>query len=383
MSQVALGTSLAAAANALGLVVLAGVLAGAMAVLHRWYARSQVPTGLAVLVGLGGVALFLNTAGALGAVIGGDRGLLTTRAVAFNAATLLVGATVAAAGGRAGDRLAVAVVERDGHRRPDVDVSRLVRSMGRTVTVELPADIQDLPGYDPVEPPRKERLAGETLVFGRGLTVKELRDRLAARLRDDYGVGHVDLELDEDGSVTYLAVGSRAAGIGPTLPPGTCALAVRADPAYAASAGDLVQLWRPVDEGSPERVATGDLRGTAGDVVTVAVDTADVADLSPTTVYRLATLPVEPRADREFAALLRAADETLGVTTVTEGSHLAGATVGDVDASVVAVATAGGTVDPIPPRSRPIAAGETVYAIGRPDLLRTVEVAARSPTDNL
>lgn len=32
-------------------------------------------------------------------------------------------------------------------------------------------------------------------------------------------VADVDIELAEDGSVEYLALGSRAAGIGPTLPP--------------------------------------------------------------------------------------------------------------------------------------------------------------------
>lgn len=380
MSQLGVGASVTAVANVAGLVALAGVLAAAMAVLHRWYVRSEIPAGLSVLVGLGGVALYLNTAGALGAAIGGDRGMLTSEAVLFNATTLLLGAVAAASGGRAGDRLARAVFDGGGDPRPDVDVSRLVRSMGRAITVELPEEVEDVDGYDPVEPARKAELAGDTLLFPRGLTVEELRKRVVARLKDDYGVGHVDVDLDDDGTVRYLAVGSRAAGLGPTLPHGSVAVAVRADPAHAASAGDLVQLWTAGEDG-PERVATGDLRGTAGDVATVAVDAADEEALSPDERYRLVTLPVEPRADREFAALLRAADETLGVTEVGPDSALDGTTVGDVDASVVAVVGADG-VEPIPTGARPLAAGETVYAIARPDRLRSLEAAGRSATDN-
>ncbi len=381
MTQPALDAPMTTVANVAGLVALAAVLGVAMGIVHRWYARSEVPPGLAVLVGLGGVALYLNSAGALGAVIGGDRGLLATDAVLFNATTLVASAVAAAAGGRTGDGVAVAVAGRDGAHRPDVDVGRLVRSMGRAITVELPQEVDDVAGYDPVEPARKRDIAGETLVFKRGLTVEELRERLVARVRDDYGVGHVDVDVDEEGTVTYLAVGSRAAGLGPTLPPGSVGVAVRADPAHAASAGDLVQLWTAGPDG-PERVATGDLRGTADDVATVAVDAADADSLSPTDEFRLVTLPVEPRADREFAALLRAADETLGATTVAAGSDLDGSTVADVGAVVVAVCGPDGTVDPIPPGSRALAAGETVYAVGRPDRLRTLEAASRPGTDN-
>lgn len=380
MSQLTLGASVATAASLAGLVALAAVLAGAMGSVHRWYVRSEVPPGLSVLVGVGGVALYLNTAGALGAVIGGDRGLLTSDAVLFNTAALLAGAAVAAAGGRAGDRLAEAVFRDGDDPRPDVDVTRLVRSMGRVITVQLPDEIADLDGYDPVEPARKESLAGETLVFRRGLTVAELRERLVARLKEDFGVGHVDVDLENDGTVTYLAVGSRQAGLGPTLPHGSAAVAVRADPAHAASAGDLVQLWTAGTDGAG-RVATGDLRGTAGDVATVALEETDAESLSPEDRYRLVTLPIEPRADREFAALLRGADETLGVTSVAAGSALEGTTVGETAASVVAVIGEEG-VEPIPHRSRVFAAGETVYAIGRPDRLRSLEVAARPPTDN-
>ncbi|MFC7026412.1 hypothetical protein ACFQH8_00440 [Halomicroarcula sp. GCM10025710] len=130
-----------------------------------------------------------------------------------------------------------------GGRDIDADVSEIVQTVGRVTSVKLPEEIDDIVGYDPMPEAIKDDLANRRFLFPRRLTRDELRSRLVSRLKTDYGVGHVDLDLADDGSVTYLAVGSRAAGIGPTLPPSTNAVAIRADPANAASAGDLVQVW--------------------------------------------------------------------------------------------------------------------------------------------
>lgn len=364
-------------ARAVGLIVLSGGLGVVVGLLGRWYARELVSEGLAVLVGLGGVALYLNTAGALGSVIGGETGILSPVVALSNVATFLVAGVVAAAGARTGDRFGAALFAFTGTTDVEADVSRLVRSMGRVVTVDLPEEVEDVPGYDPVDAERKSQLAGRTLVFPGRLTVEELRSRLVDRLERDFGVGHVDVDVTVDGEVTYLAVGSRVSGLGPTLPPGSAAVAVRADPAFAASAGDVVQLWRTDDD--PERVTSGEVRGTAGDVVTVAVDAADAEALSPEGSYRLVTLPVEPRADREFAGLLRSVEETMDAVEVTEGSPLVGIPVGAIDVAIVAVRTTEDDVEPLPSRSRTLAAGESVYAIARPDDLRRLERAARTP----
>jgi hypothetical protein len=268
-----------------------------------------------------------------------------------------------------------------GARELDVELSRLVRSVGRVITVTLPesADgIADLEGYDPVAPETKEALAGKTLVFPRGLTVAALRGRLVDRLKDDYGVGHVDVDLGADGSVEYLAVGSRAAGIGPTLVPGTAAIAIRADPAFSAASGDPVQVWST--DGEPRRVATGELRAATDDVVTLALDEVDAETVDPAPRYRLLTLPSEPRADREFASLLRRADETMGAVSLAPGSPLVGGSVGDLPESVVAIQPDDGTVEAIPRRDRELAAGDVLYVVARPEALRRLEADA-APVD--
>ena len=360
----------------LAIALLAATPAGAIAVLYRWYVRERIQTGLALLFGLTAVVLVIGATTALSEVILGDEDVLAAGAVLLNLGAFLAGGVGAYGGLRIGDRLGVDLFAATGGRNIDADVSEIVQTVGRVTSVRLPEEIDDIIGYDPMPEETKETLADRRFLFPRRLTKDELRDRLVARLKTDYGVGHVDVELADDGSVDYLAVGSRAAGIGPTLPPSTNAVAIRADPAHAASAGDLVQVW---ERAPARRVLTGELRGVADDVVTVAIDASDTPKLDPQTQYKLVTLPVQDRSDREFASLLRAADETMGTATVEPGSPLDGAPVGSLAVSVVAITRDDRAPETIPSRRHVLAAGDTIYAIATPDALRRMEQAAEGP----
>ena len=53
--------------------------------------------------------------------------------------------------------------------------------------------------------------------------------------------------------------------------------------------------------------------------VTVALDESDAERLTDETGYRIVTLPAEAQADREFASLLRNADETMATVIVEAG----------------------------------------------------------------
>ncbi|MGB9954308.1 potassium transporter TrkA [Haloarcula marismortui] len=356
----------------LAITILAATPAGAIAVFYRWYVRERIQTGLAVLFGLTAVVLVIGATTALSEVIAQREDVLAAGAVLLNLAAFLAGGVGAYGGMRIGDRLGVDLFAATGGRNIDADVSEIVQTVGRVTSVRLPEDIDDIIGYDPMPDETKETLADRRFLFPRRLTKDELRERLVGRLKTDYGVGHVDVELADDGNVDYLAVGSRAAGIGPTLPPSTNAVALRADPAHAASAGDLVQVW---EQAPSKRVLTGELRGVADDVVTVAIDAADTPKLDPQTEYKLVTLPVQDRSDREFASLLRAADETMGTTAVEPGSMLDGAPVGSLAVSVVAITRDDTAPETIPSRERVLAAGDTIYAIATPDALRRLEQA--------
>jgi hypothetical protein len=356
-----------------GIALLAAAAAAVPALLYRALTRERLGGGIPLLVALAAAAAYLNVRTALGEVALGSTQVLSPGVVAFNSVALLAAALASPVGAAVGDRVGVDLFAVGGAREIEGEVGRLVRAVGRVTALTVPEAVEDIEGYDPVPQATKGALAGTTLVFPRGTPVEERRDRLAARLRADHDVGYVDAEFDETGDLTRLAVGARQAGLGPTLGPGTGAVAVRADPPNAASAGDLVQVYRAGDP--PERVATAEVRAATGDVVTLACDVDEARTLAGGD-WRLVTLPAEPRAEREFASLLRTADETMATVTVAEGSALAAETVGDVAATVVAVRTATGDVAALPTRDRPLAAGETLYVVARPETIRELEARA-------
>jgi uncharacterized protein with PhoU and TrkA domain len=363
-------------AQAVGLALGAGIIVAVFAAVYRWYFRQRAPFGVGLLLDVSVVTLYLNTRVALGEAIAGRGEALTLTSVSFNLSVFVLAGVMVPAARRAGDRVGIQLLAATGTRELEGEVGRLVKTVGRAVTVELPEDIEDIEGYDPVDDAVKRALAGKTLIFPRRLTVEELRDRVVTRLKDDYEVGYVDVELEADGTASYLALGRRTAGIGPTLPPGTAAVAVNADPPNAAAAGDLVQVWR-VDGEDRERITTAEIRGVAEDTVTLSLDEYDATSLAGGD-YRLLTLPHEPGADRQFAALLRNADETMSVATVAAGSDLDGATVADVAGTVVAVRNSD-QLDAIPSEERRLAAGDTVYVVARPDAARRLDAAAAAP----
>lgn len=356
-----------------GLGLLSLFVAGAVAVVYRWYVRDRIPAGVTLLAGVSAVALSLNTQGALGQVAAETPGFLAWEAVLFNSIAFLLAALVTPVGQRVGDRLALSVMAVVGTRELEGEVSRFVRAVGRLTAVTLPQSIDDIAGYDPASEDVKDALAGKTLLFPKRLTVEDLQTRLRARIKDDYDVGYVDVEVAADGTVEYLALGRRVAGIGPTLGPGAGAIAVEADPPNAAAAGDVVQLWHR--DGDWSRAATAEVRGVAGDVVTVALDEQEARAVAGRS-FRLVTLPSTPNVERAFADLLRAAEETMAAVEVAPESDLAGSTVGDVGGTVVAVKPADAAIEAIPARSRPLAPGDLVYLVADPATIRQLETAA-------
>ena len=386
-----------AAVNLVVFALLSALAAGGLTVAYRWYFKTLLPEGIAILAGVAVVALYINTA-SLGVVVTqGSVDLFRPGVVVFNVVALGASTIAAPIGRRIGDTVAAQLFSLVGLGEIDAEMSTMVRSVGRVTSLRLPAEIQDMESYDPVTEETKADLAGKTLAFPRRLTVEELRSRLVTRLKEDYGVGYVDVDLTAEGTVEYLAVGSRAAGVGATIAPGTVAVAIRADPPNNATSGDQVQIWSTGDPANSansansanradptdpaERLTSGELRGVAGDVVTLAIDEADASLLSPADRYRLVTMPAEPRADREFATLLRGVDETMGTVTIAADSTLVGETAEAVTAAVLAVRPAEGVLTTLPEPTREFAAGETIYVLARPDVLRQLEGLASAPAE--
>lgn len=367
----ALEVLLDALVRILGFSVLAAGAAATAAITFRWYSADELAEGVGILVGVTAVAIWLNTKTALQDAIIGTTPLLEIETAVYTVVVFVASAIAADGGRRLGDHLARDVFSLTAPRTID-DVGQLVRSAGRVTTVELPETIEDVDGYDPIESATKADLAGETFLFPRRLTVAQLRERLTRRLERDYGIGHVDVELTADGEIEYLALGSRPAGIGPTLSPGSVAVAIRGDPAADASPGDAVQIWTRKRDGDALRcVAGGELRGTAEDVATVAVDADDVRALETDAAHRLVTLPGTSDAERELVSALRAADEIVTALTVDPGGSLEGTAIDSLPALVLAIDGEDDAVA-LPSGAHRLAAGDVAYVLGRPEALRRI-----------
>lgn len=365
----AIGTRLGA------LVALAGIIAAATAVIYRWYVNQELPQGIALLLGAGAIAVVLNTTAALGQSIGGTTDLLTPQAASFTIIAFLVGGMGSEAGRAIGDRIGRRVVPGWTVGGIDRDVSAFVRGGGRTVRVKLPDEIRDIDGYEPVRPNVKEELAGEYMTFPGRLTRLELREAFVTRIQRDAGIGKVDVEFDDRGRITYLAVGRGEAGIGHTLAPDQVAIAIEADPAFSAGPGDQIRVWQV--EPTVERLVAGEIRGVVDDIVTIAVAADETSALAAESGYRLVTTPRGPQPAREFAGILRRANESTRQITVAAESPLDGRSVGAFDVSILAIESPDGTVTAPPQPTVRLAAGDRIVAIGRPDALRRFETGAQ------
>lgn len=356
-----------------GLSLLAGVVTAFAAFVFRARVRVALPEGAALILGLGAVAIYLNTRLILVQFIGDTGDPLTTSEALLNV-SVFIAAGVACYGGRyAGDKAGASNRIDWGWLQPDL--SPIVRATGRSITVTLPDDVADIDGYDEVAPETKKKLAGRTLHFPKGITLSELSAQAVARLKEDHDIGYVDVDIAVDGTVEYLAVGQRASGIGPTLPPDYAGVAVRADPPFSATSGDTVQVWRIDQDGTETRLGTAELRASVDNVVTLSMNETVAAKIDPTDTHRLMTLSAEAHPDREFAAMLRRGDETMSVFEFTADSPFLGSSVKALDVAVIAVRASDGTVETIPQRDRLIQAGDCLYAIGQPDALRKLESA--------
>jgi len=107
----------------------------------------------------------------------------------------------------------------------------------------------------------------------------------------------------------------------------------------------------------------------------VVIDDVVADGIDPQATYRHMTLPADSHADREFAGMLRRGDETMSIVAVDPESSLVGVSVSALDVTVLAVRSPDGEIQTMPDRERSIGPGDSLFAIGRPDVLRKLEAS--------
>lgn len=371
----------ATAVALVGTATLAGLVSVLSSATYRGVTTRAAPDGVVPLVALGTVTGYLT--GSL---------LVTGRLVegvppdhhysaGFLLGTVLCAGSVAVACDRLGDRLACQITGRP-PLTGDGDATDALRSARLAVVCAFPESIESLTGYRAVDAETRESIADTTVRLPHGLSTQERRDRLERYLERADGVDVATVELAADGTISRVAVGARATGLGSVLPPETVAVAIRTERPPAGGRGDAVECWSTDDQ--PQLVATGTLHSTIGSVATVLLDPDRVGDLSQHDSYRLVTGPDAPADGHALAGTLRTVDETVVAWTVDDA--LAGEFVGWLPGRVLVIAREDEGLA-MPAASETLQPGDRLWMLATPDALGTVDHAGEhtgtaSPADD-
>lgn len=364
----------AALLGVLGYGALAGIVTAAVAAGYRVATVRRIPRGPAVLAGLsvptGWLALELWRQGTVVAATAPTHHVSGT----YVLGVVTAGAVLAGIGHRLGDHLARGTLDLE-HLEGAGNATDRLRSARLSVAVTLPESIDDADGYPAVDPGVKRELEGRTFLFPRRLTRVERRTRLRRRLETDFDVGYVAVDLAPDGTVVSLAVGRERSGLGPTLPPGTAAVAIRITRPVDAGAGDPVEVW--TDEADPRLVARGRFRSSSVPVATIVIDAADVDAFVSDRQYRLTVGPDAPSGVGALVTAIADADETVIRRTVEVDGPLENEFAGWVPGRILAIDHDG---EPLafPSGNEPLTAGDTLYVVGTPPELRDLANRSRS-----
>ncbi len=386
----------------LGLLIgiVPALVAGTLGFAFKYVTGVTIP-------GLGVVVLGLAIAGVNGGLLA-----LNDPAVrsAANAPTLVVAILVVlmltlyahARGDALGARLPRRLnLRKLADRTLSADVIEIVDAR-RQVRVRVTGEVSDVEGYPGLPADLRAALRAVTYSFPADLPVADLERRAAERLRQEFDLAEVRVEVDDRGRATVAAAppvgtvskrvesGERAVSLATLVPTGVVrgdAVTVLSDGetfegrvVAARSAGVAVSAPPPADatDGDPasDPEATPTAPTTAGGEgrVTVAVPADRAAALLERAPTQVAVRPRESSREYELVSLLRRAGNRFERVTVREDGPLDGVTIAGADVrrrhgvTVLAVRS-GGEWRLGPDGGTTLSAGDDLYAAGRHDAL--------------
>lgn len=392
-----------------------GVLMGIVPALVAWslgfvfkYVTNVTVPGLAVVVlgvaiaGVNGGLLALNDP----TVTGSDYQIRFTVAIVIVLMMTLYAHSM-------GDKLGVQTPKRLSIRRLtertlSTDVIELVGGRGE-VRVTVAGDVGDIEGYPPADDALREAIRTGSWSFPADIPLPELESRVVDRLRTEYDLTAVDIELDERARATVavapplgavskrVASGERAVSVPALVPTGVArsdhVTVVAGEDRYdgtvvAASSGTkpkktekAAETTAPAVEGESEpaeaKPATPTTDGGEGRV-TVSVSRTAAAALLDAEPNRLEVRSRGIRREFELVSLLRRAGKRFRKLTVGEDGALAGKTIGESsvrDTYGVAVLAVrhDGSWHLAPRGSQTVTAGDELFAVGTREALTDFE----------
>ncbi|WP_136589389.1 potassium channel family protein [Salinigranum halophilum] len=385
--------------------IIPALVSGVLGFVFKYVTNVTIP-------GLGVVVLSLAIAGANGGLMALNDPTIIGSGERFIVAILVV-LMLSLYAHSQGDRLGASVPKRLNLRKLtertlNTDVIELVGGRGE-VRVTVSGEVGDMEGYPALSADLRTNIREGEWTFPADVPLVELETRFADRLRTEFDLADVAVRLDENARATVSAAPPVGA-LSKRIPSGKRAVSVTALLPTGLAAGDEVEVTtgdrtvagtvlsaktNPKGE-KKESVATDGGTDTAAPTppvsptvtggegrVTLAVSRSDATALLETAAAdRLVVRSRGIRRELELVTLLRRGGYRFRKLTVRDGGVLDGVTLGEVSVRdsyrvVILAVRHEGTWRITPRGSQAIAAGDELFAVGRPDALSSfVEVAA-------
>jgi hypothetical protein len=218
--------------------LLRGLISGTVAfftvlllsAVYRYFTREKLSSFIGILFGLG----FLGFSGGLLAIL---------EQPTLGGAIEIVAVSIFIVWGvNTGDKIAEKI--------PKKSASSIFGGIrgGKTAytTVKLPNArlIYDMAAKPRVPASLKAELSDREFTLPADLPIEDIANRVKRRLITDWGVGDVELELDQDGKVIHLAISAKEQGLSAVIPEGSVAIPIECSviPSHLA-AGDVVKIF--------------------------------------------------------------------------------------------------------------------------------------------
>lgn len=244
--------------------ILRGIIYGGIAALpiiflsliFRYFTNEKLPSFIGIILGLG----ILGISGGLLAVL--------EQTTVEGIAQIIVASIIIVWSVGAGDKMAEKIPK---VREPFFH--KLKGKKSKYITIKLPNKhlIYDISGKPKVLNELKSELSEREFIFPSDLSIEEISNRIRRRLILDWGVGDVELEIDETGKIVYLALSAKESGLSETIPKGKLAVPVRCDIIPSGlSSNDIVRIYLK----NKEVIDQVEVRGVNKEdkIVTVIVD---------------------------------------------------------------------------------------------------------------
>ena len=213
-----------------------GIMYGAVAffivlllsAVYRYFTNERLSSFIGILFGLG----FLGFTGGLLAIL--------EQPTFGGALKIIVVSIFIVWGVNMGDKIAEKIPKKG------VSILGIGSAKSSYITVKLPHArlIYDIAAKPKVPESLKEELSEREFTFSADLPMDEIANRVKRRLITDWGVGDVEIELDQSGKVIHLAIAAKEKGLSVSIPEGNVAIPIKYNivPAQLA-AGDIIKIF--------------------------------------------------------------------------------------------------------------------------------------------